>query len=208
MRVRAKHPIGKVRKGEKFVMKKKIQVLVMAVLFAMGVVACAGKATQTENLESAGSSLEVFDKIWSLYAEDDKFAAIGGSFANPVDGNPGNYEMTDQEGLIGMFYIPEAQIDKVDDVATLMHMMNANTFTGAVVHVSDVDTFAAQLKTNIESTQWVCGFPDQLIIAEAANGYVAYAFGEASLMKTYEEKMSKAYPGVRILYQVDLASMN
>ena len=46
-------------------------------------------------------------------------------------------------------------------------MMNANTFTAGAFHVassSDVDSVVSDLKDNIMNRQWMCGFPDKLVI--------------------------------------------
>ena len=58
-----------------------------------------------------------------------------------------------------------------------MHMMNSNTFTGAVVRIDDAKDLADSLKTNIEGTQWVCGCPDRLIIV-INDGYDDYCISK------------------------------
>lgn len=202
-------------------MKKKIFLAIGLAVLTLGLVACSsdksssdkdvvkdtsnGKENSENDKQQSDSAVAIFDNIWNLYGEDEKFSAMGGSSDNPVDGKPGTYNLEDKEGLSGLYYIPAEQTEAVDDVATLMHMMNANTFTGVVAHVSDTKAFADAVKKNIEGTQWVCGFPDKLIIAEVEKGYIAYAFGEASIMEIYMNKLSDAYSGVNILHDVNLS---
>lgn len=202
-------------------MKKKILLVIGVAVLTLGLAACSSdKSSSDKNVvkdtsdeknssdkdkQKSDSAVAIFDNIWNLYGEDEKFSAMGGSSDNPVDGKPGTYNLEDKEGLSGLYYIPAEQTEAVDDVATLMHMMNANTFTGVVAHVSDTKAFADAVKKNIEGTQWVCGFPDRLIIAEVEKGYIAYAFGEASIMEIYMNKLSEAYSGVNILYDVNLS---
>ena len=161
----------------------------------------------TDNADSSAQSLgavDAFEAIFNLYGDDDFFPIMGGDVANVVDNKPGKYDLSDKDGLMGLYYIPESQIDSVDDVATAMHMMNANTFSGVVAHVSDTKAFADDVKTQIVGTQWVCGFPDRLIVAEISDGYVAYAFGEASIMDTFAAKLMEAYPAANIIHDVNL----
>lgn len=146
-----------------------------------------------------------FEAIWNCYSEDQKYPIIGGDMSHVVDNAPGAYDLGDKDGLMGLYYIPEGQVSAVDDVATAMHMMNANTFTGVVVHVADAKAFADATKTNIEGTQWICGFPDRLVIYDLSGGYVAYAFGEASIMKDFAENLEKAFPSAAQLYNINLA---
>lgn len=216
--------IRKIKNNERrlTIMKKKKLLAIGLAALTLGLAACSSDKTPSNDesvvkdtgneedntvndKQQADSAVAIFDNIWKLYGEDEKFSAMGGSSENPVDGKPGTYRLEDKEGLSGTFYLPADQMEAVDDVATIMHMMNANTFTGVVAHVSDTKAFADAVKKNIEGTQWVCGFPDKLIIAEVAEGYIAYAFGEASIMETYLNKLSEAYPSVSILHEVKLS---
>lgn len=162
--------------------------------------------TTVDEATTEAAAAKKFEAIWNLFEEDEKFPAIGGDIDNTVDGAPGSYALDDQDGLIASYYVPEEQIGNVDDAATMMHMMNANTFTGVVVHVADTASFAADLKTNIDGTQWICGFPDKLYVADLGDGYIAYAFGEKTIMQTYIEKVSQAYPEATSLYDENLAA--
>lgn len=162
------------------------------------------ETTEGEVVEAEGA-VAVFDSIWSLFGDDEAFFAMGGDFDNIVDGKPGNHPLENVDSLTGSFYIPADQVESVDDVATLMHGMNANTFTGVVAHVSDTAAFAEAVKTNIEGTQWICGFPDKLIVADLGDGYVAYAFGQIDIMNSYKTHLTEACADANIVAEVDLA---
>lgn len=150
------------------------------------------------------SALSAFESIWNEYSDDDMFAAVGGDFSAPVDNMPGAHPLDNKDSLTGSFYVPASMIDSVDEAATIMHMMNANTFTGAIVHVSDSKAFADEVKTNIEGTQWICGFPDELVVSELSDGYVLYAFGERSLIETFKTKVTTVFPSATFTYDVML----
>lgn len=157
-----------------------------------------------ESVEATGAVL-VYNAIWNSYNENDMFAAIGGDFSNPVDNAPGKIDTANADTLVNQFYIPEDMIGTLDDVASLMHGMNANTYTGIVAHTSQPEAFADAIKNNIMGVDWVCGFPDRLVVADLSDGYVAYAFGEASIMETYVAQLQAAYPSANIIHDINLA---
>ena len=84
----------------------------------------------------------------------------------------------------------------MDEAASLIHMMNANTFTGAAFHLEngdDVDVFVESLKENIMGTQWMCGFPDTLNIFVVNGEYVVSAFGNADIMENFKTKLNEVF---------------
>ena len=188
-------------------MKKKMMVLLMAMTLVLAVTGCGKKAEQNaENSGVAGGeaavtvevadSADVLNKVWDTFGEDQKFAAMGGDFANPVDGKAGLFNMADTESLTYMLYIPADNVAMVDEAASLLHMMNANTFTGAAFHLTDAANAQAltdALKSNILSTQWMCGFPDKLLIATVNGEYVVSAFGNAEIMDNFKAKLTEVY---------------
>ena len=69
-------------------------------------------------------------------------------------------------------------------------MMNANTFTAGAFHVassSDVDAVVSDLKDNVMSRQWMCGFPDKLVILTLGD-YVISCYGAEDLVDQFSEK--------------------
>lgn len=162
----------------------------------------AGDVTEVTDVTS---TLDAFNVFWNNYPEAEKFAVAGGDYNNFVDGAPGTCNVSDTDTIINQFYIPEAVAGSVDDMASLVHMMNANTFTGVIVHTGAPEGFADALKENISNVNWVCGFPDRLIVADLSNGYFAYAFGEASIMSTYEASLKATFPSAQIVHDVNLA---
>jgi len=193
---------------------KKILSLVLAVMMVLSMAACTNNdnGTTTAGTTEAqghnpGSSLEILENVWAAYAEDEKFAVIGGSI-DPETGNaanmegPGNYDMAQAENLTYNLLIPADQLANVDEAATMIHMMNANTFTGGVVHLTDgadVEAFVDALRTAIQGNQWMCGFPDKLVIGTIGN-YVLVAFGLNDAMDPFQEHLGTVYSGIQIAY--------
>lgn len=165
--------------------------------------------TKTEESvdDTSDKAVGVLNKILSLYDEDEKFPIVGGDTANSVTDAPGVHSMEDKESMNAMLHLPLDIVDRIDDVASMIHMMNANTFTGCAVHVKegeDVKAVAEAIKTNIEGTQWICGFPSKLVIAEVSDNNLVYFFGEETIMETFDTKLREAYDGAKVLYEVAL----
>lgn len=155
-----------------------------------------------------GRAVDVLTRIWDSYTDEDRFSAAGGDYDNTVTNGPGTFDITNKEGLSTQLIFPAENADMIDDAASLMHMMNSNTFTGGVYHVTDtanVQTLADALKDKIENTQWVCGYPDRLIIADIGDGYVLSAFGEEEIMQTFKERLTDTYGDSKILYEQKLS---
>lgn len=183
-------------------MKKPLAIL-LAVLFTFAFAACGGdgkpgSGSEGEEANAIGSALELLTTVWASYGEEERFAAAGGDMSeeNMTMDGPGKFSLSDAAALDTTLGFPEAAVDKIDDAASLMHMMNANTFTCGVYHVKDagdLSDVSAALKDNILQRQWMCGFPDRLVIMQA-DGYVAAFFGEEGITGAFQEKLAAAYP--------------
>ena len=191
---------------------KKILALLLAAVMVLSMAACGNNAntdeTQaTEATETAASALEILETIWAKYGEDEKFAIIGGNMESAVDGAPGNYDMAYAENLTYNLLVPADQLASVDQAATMIHMMNANTFTCGVVHLTegtDVAAFANTMRDAVQGNQWMCGFPETLVIATFGN-YVLVAFGINDAMTPFQTHFAEAYPNANVLFNEAIA---
>ena len=188
---------------------KKIISLVLAAVMVLSMAACNGANNETPDETQApaanvpGSALEILENIWNAYGEDEKFAVIGGNMEAPVDGAPGNYDMAYAENLTWNLLVPADQLANVDQAATMIHMMNANTFTSGVVHMAagaDAAAFAAAMREAVQSNRWMCGFPETLVIAVIGGEYVLVAFGVNDAMNPFMTHFAEAYADAEILF--------
>lgn len=190
---------------------KKIIALLLAAVMALGMVACGTAGDNNDNngatettgtkVETPASALEVLEKTWALYNEEtEKFFCFGGMNAEgmPVDGAPGAVDLSQTDYLNYILLIPEAQTAAVTDAASVMHAMNANTFTAGAYKVSDVAAFSAAMQEAIQNNQWMCGFPEKLLIADIG-GVVVVAFGNGEVMGVFQGHLTTAYAGANIL---------
>ena len=97
---------------------------------------------------------------------------------------------------------PSADVSLLDGAASLVHMMNLNTFTCGAFHVSDagnVSTVAADIRSAVQGKQWMCGFPDKLVIFTSGQ-YVVSVYGNESLVNTFRDKFVAAHSGASTVY--------
>lgn len=184
---------------------KKFLTLLLAAAMTLSLAACGSKTDDNSgNNSQPASALELLNAVWANYSDDDKFPAAGGDFdeANMTEDAPGNFSVEDGDALDYALSFPAADAGKLSDAASLTHMMNANTFTAGAFHVassSDVDSVVSDLKDNIMNRQWMCGFPDKLVIATLGN-YVVSVYGDEELVNTFRDKLQAAYSDAAIAY--------
>ena len=183
---------------------KKLTALTLVLLMLLSLTACGGNAaaptTPATEAVVAGpaSALELLETVWAQYGEDEMFPVIGGSMAAPVDGAPGNYDLAD-ENITYSLLIPAEQLANVSEAASMIHMMNTNTFTCAAFKLAEgvsAADFGAAMKDAVLSNQWMCGFPDRLLISSLGGAYVVMAFGVNDAMNPFEAHLTAAYPGM------------
>lgn len=153
----------------------------------------------TAAAENAAST--VLNTVWAQYTDDTKFFAMGGDYNAPVDGAAGVVDVTAADFLTGSLIVPEAEVANIAEAASLLHAMNANTFTGAayvLAEGADQTAFVTAMQTAIQGNQWMCGFPETLLIAKAEN-VIVVAFGNGEVMTTFNTNLTAAYAEAEIL---------
>lgn len=190
---------------------KKIITLVLSILLTFSALGCGGSGQKGDSQGSEVSyqdALNVITTVYESYKEEDLFAIYGGDQENAVMDAPGSFDISKTEELTYTLNLPEDQVSSIDDAATMIHMMNANTFTGAVYHLTegtDSDAFVEAVKTGILNTQWMCGFPDTLVIINAGGGYIVTAYGEAGIMETFKTNALSALSGAEVMVETPIA---
>ena len=147
-------------------------------------------------------ALSLLTSVWSTYSEDDKFPAAGGDAEHAVDGAPGSFDVSNADSLTYQLTFPSGDVSLIDGAASLVHMMNLNTFTCGAFHVSDagnVSTVAADIRSAVQGKQWMCGFPDKLVIFTSSQ-YVVSVYGNESLVNTFRDKFVAAHSGASTVY--------
>lgn len=189
---------------------KKIMMLVVtaALLFSFG--GCGkNSSSKEEGSESVQvkDALEILTNIWNGYDEDQKFPVAGGDYDNISDNAPGKFDVSNTEALRSILIVPEEAASMVDDGASMMHAMNANTFTGGAFHLTeaaDRGEFTDALKEAVLNNQWMCGFPEEFIVYGVGDEYVVSAFGKSDTIGYFKEQLLKQYPSAEALVEEGL----
>lgn len=189
---------------------KKIMMLVVtaALLFSFG--GCGkNSSSKEEGSESVQvkDALEILTNIWNGYDEDQKFPVAGGDYDNISDNAPGKFDVSNTEALRSILIVPEEAASMVDDGASMMHAMNANTFTGGSFHLTeaaDRGEFTDALKEAVLNNQWMCGFPEEFIVYGVGDEYVVSAFGKSDTIGYFKEQLLKQYPSAEALVEESL----
>ena len=183
---------------------KKILAFVLAMIMMLSFAACGNTATEEPSGETevtVGSALEILETVWGKFGEDEKFFAMGGDYDNMVDNAPG--AVTNADYLAGVLLVPAGT--ETLEAAGLVHGMNLNTFTAGAFKVADAAAFAETMHEAIASNQWMCGFPDKMVIATIGNEYVVAAFGVNDAINPFEAKFVEAYPAATVVYSEAIA---
>ena len=178
---------------------KKIVSLALAMLLVLSLAAWGGKNSGTGDVSDA---LTLLNTVWATYSEEEKFPVSGGDYDHPVDDAPGAFDISNADNMDYMLGFPGPSVANLVDAASLMHMMNANTFTCGAFHVTskdDVETVASDLRDAIQSKQWMCGFPDKLVIF-TYDQYVVSLYGDEELVNTFRDKFTATYSDSTIAY--------
>ena len=175
-------------------MMKKLTSMILTGLLCLGLLAgCGGNTAPTTPSETTqptaqyASALDLLTAIASGMTEE--FPAAGGDEAHDTEG-AGAYDIgTYGESFQYQILVDQALMDMVEpQAATLMHMMNTNTFCSAVMELKDgqdAESFAKAYQTLVQSNHWMCGFPDTMLVLRQGS-YVITAYGADDLIQDFK----------------------
>lgn len=153
----------------------------------------AGQENETTGGENANVVDDIMNDVWGKIPADQKPAVIGGHYSAEYTEGPASYDLAYAEELAGMLLIPEDQIGNVVDASTAVHMMNANSMTIGLVKLTegaDQQAFADAVYDTIKNNQWMCGFPEKLIIAQVEGDYILIAYGLNDILNTFQSQLT------------------
>ena len=162
--------------------------------------------TETEETDAPAAdsaALNALNAIWGAYGEDEKFAMIGGNMEAGIMDQPGVWDPAYKEGLSTTLLIPAEQLANVTEAATMIHMMNTNTFSGGVVKLADgtdAAAFAQAVRDAIQNNQWLCGMPEKMVISDLGDGCILIAYGVNDAMSVFEGHLATVFAGAQSLF--------
>ena len=147
-------------------------------------------------------ALTILNAIWNTYSDEEKFPAAGGDSEHAVDGAPGSFDVSNADSLSYLLTFPADDASLIDSAASLVHMMNLNTFTCGAFHVADANNVARladDLRTTIQAKRWMCGFPDKLVIVTVGQSVLS-VYGNEELVNTFRDKLLTSYSVAAAVY--------
>ena len=147
-------------------------------------------------------ALTILNAIWNTYSDEEKFPAAGGDSEHAVDGAPGSFDASNADSLSYLLTFPADDVSLIDSAASLVHMMNLNTFTCGAFHVADANNVARladDLRTTIQAKRWMCGFPDKLVIVTVGQSVLS-VYGNEELVNTFRDKLLASYSAATAVY--------
>ena len=147
-------------------------------------------------------ALTILNAIWNTYSDEEKFPAAGGDSEHAVDGAPGSFDASNADNLSYLLTFPADDASLIDSAASLVHMMNLNTFTCGAFHVADANNVARladDLRTTIQAKHWMCGFPDKLVIVTVGQSVLS-VYGNEELVNTFRDKLLASYSAATAVY--------
>ena len=147
-------------------------------------------------------ALTILNAIWNTYSDEEKFPAAGGDSEHAVDGAPGSFDVSNADNLSYLLTFPADDASLIDSAASLVHMMNLNTFTCGAFHVADANNVAKladDLRTTIQAKRWMCGFPDKLVIVTVGQSVLS-VYGNEELVNTFRDKLLASYSAATAVY--------
>ena len=175
-------------------MKKLISTLLAGVLFAGLLTGCGSNSaptTATEETKTSASYESAQALLEAIYSGmDQEFPAAGGDEAHDNMEGAGEFDIS----VYGDSFQAQILVDEEltamvkPQAATMLHMMNTNTFCSAVMQLEDAknaESFAQHYKTIVQSNHWMCGFPDTVVVLRVTD-YVITAYGADDLIQAFK----------------------
>lgn len=176
-------------------MNKRILAWVLTVVCMLSMAAGCGKKTSGDAQVSVyTSALDMLNVVWENSKKD--FPAFGGNFENNVENAPGQLDVQDVDTMTSMLLIPDDVQAHVTDAATLFHMMNTNTFTGAALKLEGMgpEDAAGKIKEAFLENPFMCGMPDEIVIYIVGSDLV-YFFGASDVIGDFKTAAQKLEGG-------------
>ena len=93
------------------------------------------------------------------------------------------------------YRVPLAHLDKLEQGASLCHLMNGNLLTATVFRLAknaDAAKIARDWRWELQHSYWVAGQPNRLLLAQVENSFLLMAFGSREQMQTLRKKLRTA----------------
>lgn len=167
------------------------------------------RPSETVELPALGAPGEtvaavVLDDIWSQYEPQERFAVYGGIPERPVAEAVGDLDLQLPEKWALRCRFPITCVEKVDQGASLTHLLNETLFHSAVFRLKQSEDAASvlqQWRREMQTSQWPTISPERLLLARVGDRYLVMAMGSKDNISMFRQKLTDAYPAARIFYE-------
>ncbi len=162
-----------------------------------------------QNPQGQNSSVVILQKVWDQFGEEERFSTFGGDVELGITDNPGALNIQNVEELVARYQFPESQLGAIAEAGSMIHMMNSNLFTAAVVKLSadgDMKRLHEAWRDSIQQTRWIYKQPDKLLLADVDGTHMLMVYGNVDLMKAFSDKLMQQYPETKVLYEQAVVS--
>ncbi|MBQ2901380.1 MAG: hypothetical protein IJE49_05980 [Agathobacter sp.] len=154
------------------------------------------KETESEFYMEIADATEILTKTWEMYAQEERFAIMGGHFETAVIDMPAKYDLTQTMDLTQMYCIPESQVGAIDDAATMIDLYNAGRFMVGAFHVTVAENardFAIGIQSQVLGNQWHGEKPEKILVVKIDEQYVISVCGRELLVDQFKQKLEAVY---------------
>lgn len=149
--------------------------------------------------------VDYLQAIWGSYKDDEMFPIAGGDFDIANMENPDKFDVEkNKDAFMSTFLVSEDLLADINnDVASMQHMMNINTFCAAMFTVKDasrIQSFADDYNEIIQANEWMCGIPDTVVVLSVGNAMII-AYGEDGLIQTFKGKCEAAETSATVVLE-------
>ena len=178
---------------------KKILITVIAFTMVFTLAACGGGNSEETDGKEFSSAEELLKAVYDGFDGEYKFPVAGGSSDNMNEEGPGAFNVGDGSELNQMMHFPSEYTEKIEDAATMFHLMNANTFSAGAYRIKgDLNEITDAYTAEIDSTKWMCGFPEVFVVIKAGD-YMIGAFGDSDLMDEFVKQAESRIANTKVI---------
>ena len=135
------------------------------------------------------SAVDLYTQIWDTLGEDRQFPAAGGDAEHEAEA-PAKFALTkeNKETFEYLLHVTDDLYDMLDDSSAAVKLKDP----------SAAEAFAEAYKTAVQGQQWMCGFPDKVVVI-SVDDYVIMAYGYEDIINDLVDACSVVAPGSRVL---------